>query len=150
MRAPLSACRCCARISSSIRGRCGKRGPRTLIVAALGDAILGDLLALGRELGMEPLVEVHTREELARALAAGARILGVNNRDLRTLEVRVETSEELIAAIPEECIAVCESGLRSHEDLARLRAAGFDAFLIGEHLMAQADPAAALRKLLGA
>jgi len=116
-----------------------------LIVAGL----LGELLALGRELGMEPLVEVHTREELTRALAAGARILGVNNRDLRTLEVRVDTSEELIADIPDECVAVCESGLRSHEDLARLRAAGFDAFLIGEHLMAQPDPGAALRALLG-
>jgi indole-3-glycerol phosphate synthase len=121
-----------------------------LIVAGLGDAILGELLALGRKLGMEPLVEVHTREELTRALAAGARMLGVNNRDLRTLEVRIETSEELIEAIPEECIAICESGLRSHRDLARLRAAGFDAFLIGEHLMAQPDPAAALRELLGA
>jgi indole-3-glycerol phosphate synthase len=121
-----------------------------LIVAGLSDALLGELLALGRELGMEPLVEVHTRGELARALSSGARILGVNNRDLRTLEMRVETSEELIADIPDECIAVCESGLRSHEDLARLRAAGFDAFLIGEQLMAQPDPAAALRKLLGA
>lgn len=120
-----------------------------LIVAALDDASLAGLLALGRELGMEPLVEVHTRAELARALAASARIIGVNNRDLRTLEVRVETSFELIEAIPEECIAVCESGLRSHEDLTRLRAAGFDAFLIGEHLMAQPDPAAALRALLG-
>jgi indole-3-glycerol phosphate synthase len=120
-----------------------------LIVAALGDALLSELLALGRELGMEPLVEVHTREELTRALGAGARIMGVNNRDLKTLEVRVETSEELVAAIPDECIAVCESGLRSHEDLARLRAAGFDAFLIGEHLMAQPDPAEALRRLLG-
>jgi indole-3-glycerol phosphate synthase len=120
-----------------------------LIVAGLGDALLGELLALGRELGMEPLVEVHAREELVRALAAGARILGVNNRDLRTLEVRVETSTELIEAIPDECIAVCESGLRTHEDLARLRTAGFDAFLIGEHLMAQLNPAAALRELLG-
>jgi indole-3-glycerol phosphate synthase len=121
-----------------------------LIVAGLGDAQLTELLALGRELGMEPLVEVHTREELSRALAAGARILGVNNRDLRTLEVRVETSEELIDAIPDECVAVCESGLRTREDLIRLRAAGFDAFLVGEHLMVQPDPAAALRTLLGA
>ena len=120
-----------------------------LIVAALDDERLGELLALGRELGMEPLVEVHTREELTRALSAGARILGVNNRNLRTLEVRVETSYELIEAIPEECVAVCESGLRTHEDLTRLREAGFDAFLIGEHLMAQPDPAAALRVLLG-
>jgi indole-3-glycerol phosphate synthase len=120
-----------------------------LIVAALDDTLLGELLGLGRELGMEPLVEVHTREELTRALAVGARILGVNNRNLRTLEVSVETSHELIQLIPEECIAVCESGLRSHTDLTRLRAAGFDAFLIGEHLMAQPDPAAGLRALLG-
>jgi indole-3-glycerol phosphate synthase len=119
-----------------------------LIVAALGDSLLGELLALGRELGMEPLVEVHTREELNRALAAGARLLGVNNRDLRTLEVRLETSMELIQAIPEECVAVCESGLRSHADLARLRQAGFDAFLIGEHLMARPDPGEALGTLL--
>jgi indole-3-glycerol phosphate synthase len=120
-----------------------------LIVAALDDVRLAELLALGRELGMEPLVEVHTREELARALAAGARILGVNNRDLRTLAIRVETSYDLIEAVPDECIAVAESGLRTHEDLKRLRAAGFDAFLIGEHLMLQPDPAAALRSLLG-
>lgn len=121
-----------------------------LIVAALGDALLAELVSLGRELGMEPLVEVHTRAELDRALAAGARILGVNNRDLRTLELRAQTSLELIEAIPEECIAVCESGLRAREDLIRLRSAGFDAFLIGEHLMAQPDPAVALRALLGA
>jgi indole-3-glycerol phosphate synthase len=120
-----------------------------LIVAALNDALLAELLSLGRELGMEPLVEVHTREELTRALAAGARIVGVNNRDLRTLEVRIETSLELIEAIPEDCIAVCESGLRAHDDLTRLRAAGFDAFLIGEHLMSQPDPGVALRVLLG-
>jgi indole-3-glycerol phosphate synthase len=121
-----------------------------LIVAALGDVMLGELLALGRELGMEPLVEVHTREELARAMSAGARIVGVNNRNLHTLEVRVETSLELVEEIPDGCIAVCESGLRANADLLRLRAAGFDAFLIGEHLMAQPDPAEALGKLLGA
>jgi indole-3-glycerol phosphate synthase len=120
-----------------------------LIVAALDDERLAELLALGRELGMEPLVEVHTREDLTRALAVGARILGINNRNLRTLELHIETSYELIKAIPEECIAVCESGLRTHEDLTRLRAAGFDAFLIGEHLMSQPDPAVTLRTLLG-
>lgn len=120
-----------------------------LIVAGLDDPMLGELLALGRELGMEALVEVHTREELQRALAVRARIIGVNNRNLRTLEVRVETSMELIKEIPEDCIAVCESGLRTHEDLLRFQAAGFDAFLIGEHLMAQPDPGMALRELLG-
>jgi len=119
-----------------------------LIVAALSDEQLRDLIALGRELGMEPLVEVHTSAELDRALAAGARIVGVNNRDLKTLTVRLETSYELIEQIPEQCLAVAESGLRSHDDLKKLRAAGFDAFLIGEHLMLSPDPAEALRNLL--
>jgi indole-3-glycerol phosphate synthase len=120
-----------------------------LMVAVLQDAQLRDLIALGRELGMEPLVEVHTADELDRALAAGSRILGVNNRDLKTLEVRVETSFELIVRIPDHCIAISESGLRSHDDLRKLREAGFDAFLIGEHLMLAPDPAAALVQLLG-
>jgi len=120
-----------------------------LIVAALADAQLTELIALGRQLGMEPLVEVHTSAELDRALAADARILGVNNRDLKTLTVRVETSFELIDRIPDYCIAVSESGLRSHDDLVRLHAAGFDAFLIGEHLMLAPDPAIALANLLG-
>ena len=119
-----------------------------LIVAALDDAQLRDLIALGRELGMEPLVEVHTSAELDRALAADARILGVNNRDLKTLTVRAQISFELIDRIPDHCIAVSESGLRTHDDLVRLRAAGFDAFLIGEHLMLAPDPAAALASLL--
>jgi indole-3-glycerol phosphate synthase len=91
---------------------------------------------------------VHTASELERALRAGARILGVNNRDLTTLSVRVETSFELIARIPDDCIAVSESGLRTHDDLSKLRAAGFDAFLIGTHLMISTDPAAALSSLL--
>jgi indole-3-glycerol phosphate synthase len=119
-----------------------------LIVAALGDIQLNELIALGRELGMEPLIEVHTREELNRALTAGAGIIGVNNRDLKTLTVRMETSYELIAEIPDDCIAVCESGLNSNDDLTKLRAAGFDAFLIGEHLMLSPDPGAALSQLL--
>jgi len=120
-----------------------------LIVAVLGDELLRELLALGRELKMEPLVEVHTAAELDRALAAGARIIGVNNRDLGTLDLHVETSYELVERIPEECIAVSESGLRTHDDLARLRSAGFDAFLIGESLMLSPDPGAALGALLG-
>jgi indole-3-glycerol phosphate synthase len=120
-----------------------------LIVAVLADAQLRELLALGRELGMEALVEVHTAEELARALSAGARIIGVNNRDLKTLAVSAETSFRLIEQIPENCVAISESGLRTHEDLQRLRGAGFDAFLIGESLMEAADPAAALARLLG-
>ena len=119
-----------------------------LMVVSLEDELLRDLIALGRELQMEPLVEVHTRQELDRALSVGARIIGVNNRDLKTLAVHMETSYELIQYIPEDCLAVCESGLHSHDDLQNLRAAGFDAFLIGEHLMLAPDPAAALRSLL--
>ena len=119
-----------------------------LIVAALDEGLLRDLIALGRELHMEPLVEVHTRTELDRALAADARILGVNNRDLKTLTVRVEASFELIDQIPDECLAVAESGLRTHADLRDLHSAGFDAFLIGEHLMQAPDPSATLSQLL--
>jgi len=119
-----------------------------LIVAALEDPLLNELIVLGRELKMEPLVEVHTPTELERALNASARIIGVNNRDLKTLSVRMETSFELIEQIPDDCLAVAESGLRTHADLVKLRRAGFDAFLIGEHLMLAADPAAALFHLL--
>jgi len=120
-----------------------------LIAAILSDAALRELLELGRSLKMEPLVEVHTREELDHVIAAGARIIGVNNRDLRDFQVHLETSLTLVEAIPEDCIAVSESGLRSHEDLSRLRRAGFDAFLIGEHLMSDPDPAASMRALIG-
>jgi indole-3-glycerol phosphate synthase len=120
-----------------------------LIVAALEDVVLRELIALGRDLGMEPLVEVHTTAELDRAFTAEARIIGINNRDLKTLTVRMETSFELIDLIPDDRIAVAESGLHTHDDLLRLRNAGFDAFLIGEHLMLAPDPAAALADLLG-
>ena len=119
-----------------------------LIVAILDDALLRDLIAQGREIGMEPLVEVHTSEEIDRSLAAGARIVGVNNRNLKTLEVHPETSFELIDHIPENIIAVSESGISTHGELARLRAAGFDAFLIGTRLMLSSDPASALAELL--
>jgi indole-3-glycerol phosphate synthase len=119
-----------------------------LIVAALGEVQLRDLIALGRELRMEPLVEVHTRGELDRALAAEARIIGVNNRDLKTLAVNMETSFALVEQIPDRCLAVAESGLRTHADLLDLRDAGFDAFLVGEHLMSAPDPGAALEALL--
>jgi indole-3-glycerol phosphate synthase len=119
-----------------------------LIAAVLNDVEMRELLELGRTLKMEALVEVHSREELERVLEAGARIIGVNNRDLRDFQVHLETSLGLAEAIPEECIAVSESGLRTYDDLARLQRAGFDAFLIGEHVMQSADPAVALRALL--
>ncbi|HVB08382.1 MAG TPA: indole-3-glycerol phosphate synthase TrpC [Candidatus Acidoferrales bacterium] len=120
-----------------------------LIAAIMNDRSLRELLALGRQLKMEPLVEVHSRNELQRAQDADAKIIGVNNRDLKTFDVRLETSLELVSEIPEECIAVSESGIRTHEDLTRLRAAGFDAFLIGEHLMTMSEPSLGLRELLG-
>jgi indole-3-glycerol phosphate synthase len=119
-----------------------------LIAAVLNDAQLRELLELGRVLKMEALAEVHSREELHRVLDAGARIIGVNNRDLSDFQVHLETSLSLADAIPEECIAVSESGLRTYDDLARLQRAGFDAFLIGEHVMQSADPAAALQALM--
>lgn len=120
-----------------------------LIAAILSGAELRRLIQLGKQLGMVALVEVHAAEELERALEAGVEIVGVNNRNLKTFEVSVETSHELIEQIPDRCLAVSESGLRSAAELARLRAAGFDAFLIGEFLMQAADPAVALRGLLG-
>lgn len=119
-----------------------------LIVAILGEQDLRELLALGRKLGMEALVEAHSREELDRAVDAGSKIIGINNRDLKTFEVRIDTSLELVGLIPEECVAVSESGIRSHADLVRMRRAGFDAFLVGEYLMAAPDAGAALTKLL--
>jgi indole-3-glycerol phosphate synthase len=119
-----------------------------LIVAALGDAELRDLLAVAGEAGMGALVEVHDRGELGRALAAGSRIVGVNNRDLRTLTVSLDTSLALAPAIPDDVLAVAESGIRTGADVRRLREAGFDAFLVGEHLMAAPDPGEALFRLL--
>ncbi len=120
-----------------------------LIVATLNDGLLRDLIALGREIGMDALVEVHTAEELDRALSAGGHIIGINNRNLKTLSVDVNTSFELIGRVPDDCIAVSESGLSAHGDLVKLCAAGFDAFLIGTHLMLAPDPAVALSALLG-
>jgi indole-3-glycerol phosphate synthase len=120
-----------------------------LIVAVLGEELLSELLSLGRDLGMEPLVEVHSREELDLAKAVGAKIIGVNNRDLRDFRVNLQTSLDLVREIPESAIAVSESGLHTRDDLERLRLAGFDAFLIGERLMKQADPARELQELLG-
>lgn len=119
-----------------------------LMVVSLNERLLADLLALSRELKMEPLVEVHTAGELDRALHAGATIIGVNSRDLKTLQVRPEIALQLIERIPEECIAVAESGIASGEEMRKLRVAGFDAFLVGEHLMTADHPGAALRGLL--
>jgi len=119
-----------------------------LIVAALDDAELRRLLTTSRELGLDALVEVHDDEELARAIDVGAGIVGVNNRNLRTLAVDVEASERIIAKIPPHVVAVSESGLKSRKDVNRLRALGYRAFLIGERFMTSPDPWRLLAELL--
>ncbi len=119
-----------------------------LIVAAVRPVELKVLHDHGLRLGLDVLVEVHDATELAIALDAGARIVGVNNRNLRTLEVDLQASEALIAKIPPEVVGVSESGLRTPEDLVRLRALGYRAFLIGERFMTAENPGRALQGLL--
>ena len=122
-----------------------------LIVAALDQTSLSELRALAEdELGLDALVETHTSEELRRALNAGARIIGVNNRDLRTFRVSLKTSERLIAEAPRDRILISESGLQKADSLLRLRTLGFRGFLIGEALMREHDPETALRDLVAA
>jgi indole-3-glycerol phosphate synthase len=120
-----------------------------LIVAALDDAVLGDLREVAEDqLGLDALVEVHTSVELHRALNAGARIIGVNNRNLQTFQVSLETSDRLIAEAPRDRIMVSESGLRSAESFHRLHRLGFHGFLVGKTLMRATDPEKALRDLI--
>jgi indole-3-glycerol phosphate synthase len=123
-----------------------------LIAAALTDGELKRFAETARAINLDVLVEVHTAEELDRVLSAlgesGADAIGVNNRDLRTFQVRLETSLELAERIPTGVVSVTESGIATRADLVRLRTAGFDAFLIGESLMRQPDPGAALKALL--
>jgi indole-3-glycerol phosphate synthase len=119
-----------------------------LIVAALDDATLSHLRQLAEdELHLDALVEVHTSEELERAKAAGATLIGVNNRDLRTFTVSLDTSLALAREAPPEALLISESGLHSASDLQRLRDAGYHGFLIGETLMRAANPAEMLRDL---
>ncbi len=120
-----------------------------LIVAALDDGRLVALHRLARELGMDVLVEVHDREELERALRLGADLIGINNRDLRNFETRLETTLELRALVPPEVLLVTESGIMEASDVARMRAAGVHAFLVGEALMRADDPGRALERLFG-
>src|SRR5437763_6046352 len=120
-----------------------------LIVAALDDRLLAELRKLAEEqLGLDALVEVHSSEELRRAIAAGASIIGVNNRNLRTLQVSLETSERLIAEAPDDKVVISESGLQTVESLHHLHKLGFAGFLIGETLMRASDPETALRDLI--
>ncbi len=120
-----------------------------LIVAALDHASLVSLRREAESLELDALVEVHDGDELDRAIAAGADVIGVNNRNLRTLEVDLEASDRLAARMPAHVVAVAESGLRSREDIDRLAARGYHAFLVGERLMTAADPGAALGALTG-
>lgn len=119
-----------------------------LIVAALSPGELSGLHQRAVEIGLDVLVEVHTLEELDGALGAGATLVGVNNRNLRTLSVDLRASELLLGHKPSGVVAVSESGLKAPADVARLRALGYDAFLIGERFMAQAEPGAALQEFL--
>ncbi len=121
-----------------------------LIVAALDDELLLRLRRLAEdELGMDALVEVHTSDEMKRAAACGAKLIGVNNRNLRTFEVSLETSLSLAREAPSEALLISESGLNNSADLKRLYDAGYRGFLIGETLMRAADPEQALRSIRG-
>jgi indole-3-glycerol phosphate synthase len=119
-----------------------------LIVAAHTDAALNQLRDETRSLGLDILCEVHSAEELERAIALGFDLIGVNSRDLRTFEMHPELLFELLEKMPADTVKVAESGLRNSEEIARLREAGYDAFLMGETLMRQPDPGAALASLL--
>ncbi len=121
-----------------------------LIVAALDDAQLAALAATARQYGLAALVEVHDQAELVRALGAGARVVGVNSRNLRTLAVDTGVFDTLGRQIAPGLVAVAESGLRNPEDLRRLHLVRFDAFLIGERFMTAPDPGAALAELRAA
>ena len=120
-----------------------------LIVAALDDDTLVRLRRLTEdELGMDALVEVHTADEMKRAAACGAKIIGVNNRNLQTFEVSLETSIQLVPIAPKDAVLVSESGIESVGDIRRLRSVGYRAFLIGESLMRADDPGETLRSFL--
>ena len=119
-----------------------------LIAAILGESEMRRLREMAAGFGMAALVEVHNEDELAMALGSGAEIVGVNNRDLETFEVALDTSLRLAPRIPAGIVRVSESGIHSAQDVRLLRAAGFQAFLVGEHLMKSAGPAAALRELV--
>jgi indole-3-glycerol phosphate synthase len=118
-----------------------------LIVAALGDAALLELAALADELGLDVLVEVHDGDELERALTTSARLIGINNRNLRTFATTLDTTLALRARVPAERLLVTESGIVTRDDVARMRAADVNAFLVGETFMRAPDPGTELRRL---
>lgn len=120
-----------------------------LIAAILEESQIRALRELAAQYGMAALVEVHSQREVRAAVAAGADMIGVNNRDLKTFQVTLETSLRLAQDIPDGVLKISESGIRSREDIRQLSEAGFDAFLVGESLLTSASPAAALRALTG-
>jgi indole-3-glycerol phosphate synthase len=120
-----------------------------LIAAILGQKDLEEYIGLSASLGFVPLVEVHSREELGRALSAGAEIIGINNRDLRTFTTDLGTSLELASLVPGDRVVVSESGIHTREDVKTLAAAGIHAFLVGEVLMRSEAPGEKLKELLG-
>lgn len=119
-----------------------------LIMAALDDSLAAELETCAHEWGMDVLIEVHDRAELDRAVKLKSPLIGINNRNLKTLDVNIATTEELAGALPDDCVAVSESGLYTPEDLARMEKAGCGCFLVGESLMRQDDVSAAVRALM--
>ena len=133
-----------------LRARAAGADAVLLVVAALADGELARLLSQTRSLGMEALVETHSQEEIARAVAAGAEIVGVNARDLRTFRTNPGMVAELLGKIPPGIVKIAESGIASAEDIRALRAAGADGFLVGEALMRAERPGEKLKELTGA
>ena len=120
-----------------------------LIVAALERGRMEELMGAASDLGLDALVEVHDEKEVEVAVEAGAELIGINNRDLHSLEVDLETTFELLADVPAGTVVVAESGITENEDVERLERAGVDAILVGEALMRADDPVRAVRDLLG-
>lgn len=120
------------------------------IVGTLERSELEDLLSLGRELGLAGLVEVHTRQELETALGSGVEIVGINNRDLKSFEVSLDTTLALLPCVPTDVVLLSESGISRRQEVAQLASAGVDGILVGEGLLRHADVATALRELVGA
>ena len=118
-----------------------------LIVAALGDAQMAELNGLAGHLGMDVLIEAHDAEELSRALALSPSLVGINNRDLRTFEVSLDTTLDLLDKIPDDCLVVTESGILSGEDVMLMRQNNVNAFLVGEAFMRAEDPGGRMRDL---
>jgi indole-3-glycerol phosphate synthase len=134
--------------SQIVRGIAAGADAILLLASLLDAAQIRDFVAIAEAYGCDALVEVHDEEELSRAVNGGARLIGVNNRDLRDFRVDLGTSERLSAQMPGDVIRVAESGIRTRADVERLRAAGFHAFLVGESLLRQEDRAAAVRALI--